>query len=512
MALAPADLLAGSSARDGPEPFPDPLPVVRRTVRALLQASPSFRQMEPREQRRLAQAMVRVGHTAALLIRDEAESEQALRDVLAAARPEVLATAQSAGSEFSGTSAARVAGLTHQILNAVSFPRFVSELITGVFKAIVDSSMQQMNSYLELLNGVAASIDGFEGSAVGDDRARAWLAERYPGSFEVSGAGEDGDPEEASSSQLRLRPGASVPAAETLRTDLGLGPDESVPGGDPERSLVPFARRRLAKSRQEMLATMVMLGMQRIVIESGRINASMRFHIDTRSAAQDDRGSTFDLRNQINASGSFGIGAWGASASVQNNIAYVSTQRTQTTEEMNTDLELNSSVEVVFKSDYLPLNRLASPEQVDRIRQNTRNPEAEAAAASADRQQRARLAAESDAERRRGLDQRLTVTPAAPPAAGAPGTAEDAERRRREDAERRRREAASHPGQSGEQGRGGGGSAAPPPTRGGAAPPAQTGGAAAPPAQTGTTTPPQSSGASPAASGPAAPPAAPPAR
>ena len=48
----------------------------------------------------------------------------------------------------------------------------------------------------------------------------------------------------------------------------------------------------------------------------------------------------------MNASGSFGVGLWGVSASMLNTIGYVSTQRTQTTEEMNTDLDLNSSVEV----------------------------------------------------------------------------------------------------------------------------------------------------------------------
>jgi hypothetical protein len=39
---------------------------------------------------------------------------------------------------------------------------------------------------------------------------------------------------------------------------------------------VPFVRQSLARNRQQMLATMVQLGMQRIVIDSGRINASMR--------------------------------------------------------------------------------------------------------------------------------------------------------------------------------------------------------------------------------------------
>ena len=60
-----------------------------------------------------------------------------------------------------------------------------------------------------------------------------------------------------------------------------------------------------------------------------------------------------------------------------NTIGYVSTQKTQTTEEMNTDLNLNSSVELVFKTDYLPLERLAGRRQVDRIKVNTLNPDAE---------------------------------------------------------------------------------------------------------------------------------------
>ena len=116
-------------------------------------------------------------------------------------------------------------------------------------------------------------------------------------------------------------------------------PDVSIPSGDPDRTLVPLVRQHLAQTRQQTLATMVQLGMQRIVVDGGRIHASMRFHIDTRSAAQADEGSTFDFRNTINAAGSFGWGPWGVSASMQNTIGYVSTSQTQTTEEMNVDLD-----------------------------------------------------------------------------------------------------------------------------------------------------------------------------
>ena len=59
---------------------------------------------------------------------------------------------------------------------------------------------------------------------------------------------------------------------------------------------------------------------------------------------------------------------------MHNTIGYVSTERTQTTEEINTELDLNSSVEMVFKTDYLPLNRMASRSQVAAIRQNSPYP------------------------------------------------------------------------------------------------------------------------------------------
>lgn len=376
------------------------LPVVRETVRKLLLASPAFLELEPPQRRELAAAMVTVCERAAALVRAEAESDAELR----AARP-ALAAAQSAGSEFSGVAASRVAGTTRAILNAVSFPRFVTELINGVFRAMIDSNRQQMHGFVELLNNVSASTEGFADANLGDDRAREWLAEQYPGSFEIQGeAEEDRDPDEPSGLTLRLRPGAAPPSAPALRAGLGLSLEEDVPAGDPERTLLPLARRALARQRQQVLATMVMLGMQRIVIESGRIHASMRFHIDTHSAAQQDRGSQFDFRNTLNAAGSFGYGPWGASATMSNTVGYVSTEKTQTAEELNTSLDLNSSVELVFKTDYLPLERLAGKEQTDRIKVNTLNPVEELKADAAAREKREQRIAASSKEGRSSIE------------------------------------------------------------------------------------------------------------
>jgi hypothetical protein len=418
--------------------LPETLPFARVLVRDLLTASPSYHSLAPAQRRSLAESMVRVCHAGISLLREELESRERAHNVAATspqltpkttapeqpARGPVLAAAQSAGSDFSGVSAQKVAGTTQAILNAVSFPRFVTDLINGVFKAIVTSNTQQMNAYVELLNNVSTSLSGFAETNFSDDGARQWLVEKFPGSFETAG----NDSSDTGDRQIQLRDGAKMPSEDALKTVFGLGASDSIPSGDPERTLLPFARIQMARQRQQMLATMVMLGMQRIVIESGKINASMRFHIDTRSAAQADQGSTFNFQNTVNAAGSFGVGPWGVSASVSNTIGYVSTQRSQTTEEMNTDLDLNSSVEINFKSDYLPLNRLASNEQASKIRANTLNPEAEAQAAEKDRAARN---ADLDKTRWQSLDKTLQPQSApAPPAAGAPGTVQDAQKAR----------------------------------------------------------------------------------
>jgi hypothetical protein len=399
-----------------------PLPVVRAAVRDLLSSSHAFHSLSPENRKAAAQAMVKVCQTAVSLMQEEAKADLEVKSGAAAKRPRAMAAAQSAGQQFSGVSASKVAGTTQAILNAVSFPRFVTDLINGVFRALVDSNRQQMASYVDLIKNVAASLDGFAEMSLGQDQARQWLVDTFPGSFEIQGgANEDTAPEdraeENQSARVRMKEGGSMPSEEALRSAFGLGPEESVPSGDPENSLMPFARRAIARQRQQVLASMVMMGMQRIVIESGRINASMRFHIDTRSTASDESGSRFNLENQTQVKANY----WGVEASMKNTIGYVSTQKQQSTEEMNTDLDLNSSVELIFKTDYLPLDRMAGKGQVDRIKVNTINPDAEEKLASQERQARLQGARAADSARESGMDAALKPSPAAPsPSAPTP--------------------------------------------------------------------------------------------
>lgn len=410
-----------------PTPHAPPRDDVRHGVRALLTAASGFHTLPPEARREVAGALVRISSTAMTLAEQAGRPQPPTYPRALPAAP--LARAQAAGDAFSGTAVDRIAPTTRNILNAVSFPRFVGELITGVFKAMNDSNEQQLQSYVELIRNVAATTEGFADANVGISGARSWLAERFPGSFEVRGDEDDGfdDPgemteeeraewqaERDASTRLALRPGASMPSEAALRTALGFGPGDSVPTGNPE-GLVGPARAALARNRQQMLSTMVMMGLQRIVIDSGRLNASMRFHIDASSAATEDRGSRFDMRHTSEAGARAQFGPWGASAKIQNTIGYVSTERSQTEEELNAELDLNSSVELIFRSDYVPLERLAGTGDVNRIRVNALNPEEEARRASEERRAREERRGAARRDRTGRLQEGLSPAPPPPP-------------------------------------------------------------------------------------------------
>ncbi len=358
---------------------------IRSAIRALLVSSPAYQRLEPDDRRRLAQGMVRVCHAAALL-KSEAADPLGVSDG-GEKRQQALAMTQAAGGGF------------------------------GV-------SITQIKSYVDLINNVAASTEGFADANIHGDHARQWLAERYPDSFELNaepGERADDGTQLPATVTVVLKAGAEPPSSAALAVDLGIKDDEGAPPATDPEHLVPFVRQKLAKSRQEVLSTLVMLGMQRIVVESGKINAAMRFHIDTHSAAAEDKGSRFESETGIKLHGQGGMGIWSVSADITENIGYVSTQKEQTTEEMNTDLDLSSSVEVNFRGEPVSLERLASSSQVGRIQANARNPEAEMRAADQERAARQQRQAASEQQRRQALDTDLTPHPIAqephPPAA-----------------------------------------------------------------------------------------------
>lgn len=162
-------------------------------------------------------------------------------------------------------------------LNAVDFPSFVGSLIQGTFQAIVDASIQQMEAYAELLKQVASTVDQFMAVNVSDGMARDHLVDRYPDVLDRDTVG--GSP------HLVVREDAPDGEMPSFFSDLGFTSPGDLDENSVEDVVVPAARRTLAEQRQQILATMVLMGINRILVSDGEITVKLQFHVDASESA-----------------------------------------------------------------------------------------------------------------------------------------------------------------------------------------------------------------------------------
>jgi len=379
---------AKTPAPDGLDVSPAVLALARAQVRTLLESSNAFWELPPDRRRQLAFDLVKVAaYTAALLQEEFALTEQldqvpmlvretiapmaAAASVPGAERPLALAQAGTSrtpqptpADEFSPRAASEAARLTRATLNAIEFPTFVADLIKGTYNAIIDASIKQMEAYAELIANVAKTVDQFMSDNITDNQARDYLAAQYPAHFRVDTSDD--------SPRLVVRDNADSRSKPDFKTDLELPEDVDVSDASAEETLVPAARRKLARGRQQLLASMVMMGINRIVVTSGRIYAKMGFHIDTHDTGSVHTASEFDEKNTTAASGWFGFGG----AATVNTVTYVTSTKKDSQDSINLTTDLTGEVELRFKSDYLPLERMATPQMIGAIQGNTPNPAA----------------------------------------------------------------------------------------------------------------------------------------
>jgi hypothetical protein len=147
------------------------------------------------------------------------------------------------------------------ITGQTGLPPFVGELIHGTFNALTEASIQQMQSYAELVHGAAGAIDAFGDGNVTDDDARAWLAAKWPDALVMDPAG----PGEPPTRRLRVGAADGGAALGGISRELGLAPPVlDLTGDAEEQRLVTAARTRLDHGRQQLLATLVRMNLNRV--------------------------------------------------------------------------------------------------------------------------------------------------------------------------------------------------------------------------------------------------------
>ena len=249
---------AGSIAkRRAASPARTAASIVRPQVRDLLSASPGYRGLAADRQRQIADDTARV---ASYLVDPHGLISQEFRNPVLGGLVTSDNRKRRVRDVRTSPNAIRMSPLAmDQLVQAVDFPDFVQNLIDGVFGAIVSASIQQMEAFAALLARVSKSVDDFVSENIDDNAARDALLNEFPDTF-------------CTGTTARLRFNAQARASDLTKLAAAIGLRD--PAIDPKstselKRVVTAARRRLARNRQQVLATMVLMGINRIVVTNG---------------------------------------------------------------------------------------------------------------------------------------------------------------------------------------------------------------------------------------------------
>jgi hypothetical protein len=325
--------------------------LVRHEVNRVLGASSAWKELDTKQRAQFAKNMLKVGH---YLAKDPGWLERTGTTTARALGPGEdiqKRLAEKPGQvDFQASAMAEGVQGFRNLVSAVDFPQFVSGLIQGVFQAIVDASIQQMEAFGELLAATAKSVDQFASDHISDDSAREQIASRYPSLVRV----------ERSEGASRLVPiedadlSALAPLAGQRGTDVS----------DPETELamVQAAKLEMAQQRQRMMALMVMLGINRIVVTNGRINARVLFDIDTTDVAA--RQATAGTRSESETEAAAAAVTWqpwgagGAAARTRHKTVVRSSIDDSSESKATMKAQLAGDVRVNFRSETLPPEKM----------------------------------------------------------------------------------------------------------------------------------------------------------
>jgi hypothetical protein len=382
-------------------PNPDAVAAARSSVQHLLTNTEAFRALPPDQRRELAHNMVKVAAYIAAGERGDSTPGAAHFSGALAGPPRRNGPAQnpppspppdtaSQKMKESGAAANREAvDAFGNAIQKIDFPKFVSDLVHGTFAAIVDSSIKQMQAYADLVKNVAKSVDQYMKDNVSENQARDYLVDKYPNHLELSTDGQ--------APQVQPKQGADESTMPDFFGDMGLpvpiGGASSVDKDTIEGQLVPAARKRLAMDRQQMLATMVLMGVNRLIVTDGSIEASVLFDFTAKDTVNQSRAQrrSFNQDTDTTTSAQPGMFSWLSGYTTNDtttNFTVSSSQQSQATSssEVKGHENLTGKVNIRFRSETFPLDKMAEmiqPDLKSKIQGNTPAGAARAAAPAA---------------------------------------------------------------------------------------------------------------------------------
>jgi hypothetical protein len=395
-------------------PLPTPRPEVRAKVIDLLGNTKSFQALPQDRQKQVLHDTALIADT--LVGKSEpGTASVATSRAMASGNQQWESDKQAVDDigkdPFTAGAAREGAAIAGEFLKQVNFVDFVSGLIDGVFNSIVTSNIQQMEAYAKMVSDVSKSLNQFRDDNTTSNDGKDQLCDQFPDIFDIGMDSFSGSTEP----QLMLKDGVDQDSAlEQVRGTLGSyaeGSIDSIDVSDPEvqETLIKAARGQIATARQQLLATMVLMGLSRIVVTNGKISAKIMYDFNastqrnlSRTAmamdyARDASGNMQLIENverevettdkgKRTREGSYEAGKGNYTGTYDADYytkgKYKYSQRpTLTAQTMAQEVEndnfsakasLAGQVEVNFKSDYLPLEKMATPEMMAAIQMRSK--------------------------------------------------------------------------------------------------------------------------------------------
>lgn len=264
-------------------------------------------------------------------------------------------------------------------LEKIGFVDFTVDLVKGVYEIIVKSSMDQLQSYADLVDKVSKSLTEYQAESIGADGSTE-LTEKVDSYIkDVLSL----DPATTSDHSLTTEQGefvkdhfsgtqiddtsTSTPIRKSIADVLTVGAagDYTLAASD----LKLFVEAKLkagVKHSQDILKTILKLGMQKVVVSNGDIQTKLTFHVDAQdmgskeSQSRSQKASGWGLGGGVSAStgfvgkligGAVGGSLSGGYSSRKLSVSVVNERSSSAT---NVQVDILGAVRIQFRTETFP--------------------------------------------------------------------------------------------------------------------------------------------------------------
>jgi hypothetical protein len=220
------------------------------------------------------------------------------------------------------------------LVDSVDFPQFVKDLLKAVFDANISVMRAQTEEYIRLMKQATKSVAELI-KGVKDDDTFAYLAENKSDQFNISMEGDK----------------ISLTKPDGAKLDVE---DNEV------KAKIMEAKIAMAQEHRAMLREVLLMGVTRLVVEKGTVEASVVFDVlANRDASRSDMVNTNEQTNSGGSGGlNLGIFNIGGGTNKTKSKVMVSSANSKNTDQMKANL--TGKVKIDFKTDYFKLDNFAA--------------------------------------------------------------------------------------------------------------------------------------------------------